>query len=465
MKKYFLAVDIGASSGRHILASVEGGKIVLEEVFRFPNGPIADSDGQLVWDYEELFRNIVRGLAECRKRGKIPCSMAIDTWGVDFLLLDGADRVIGKSVSYRDRRTEGIDTEVAKLVSDEELYERTGIQKMPFNTVYQIAALKKSNPEQLEAAKTMLLMPDYLNFRLTGVKHTEYTIASTTNLVNAGKREFDTELIHKLGYPAHLFPKLHKPGETVGNLRPEIKNEIGFDLTVLHAPSHDTASAVAAIPTNSEYAAYLSSGTWSLMGIESFVPLISKEAREANFTNEGGVFGRYRFLKNIMGLWIIQCLRKENDNRYSFAEMSEMARKTGNTGLRIRVNDNAFLSPDSMTQAILNHLGLKALGLSEMLSVVFFSLADSYAETIEEIRGISGRKIDALHIIGGGSQNTYLCELTAKTLDIPVFAGPTEATAIGNILSQMLAGGIFTSLSEARSVVFSSFEVKKIEVE
>lgn len=179
------------------------------------------------------------------------------------------------------------------------------------------------------------------------------------------------------------------------------------------------------------------------MGIESFVPLISKEAREANFTNEGGVFGRYRFLKNIMGLWIIQCLRKENNNRYSFAEMSEMARKTGNTGLRIRVNDNAFLSPDSMTQAILNHLGLKALGLSEMLSVVFFSLADSYAETIEEIRGISGRKIDALHIIGGGDQNTYLCELTAKTLDIPVFAGPTEATAIGNILSQMLAGGNF----------------------
>ena len=464
MNTYYLAVDIGASSGRHILGWMENGKILLEEIYRFPNGT-ALKNGHQCWDHEGLFTHIVAGLKKAKEIGKVPSYLGIDTWGVDFLLLDKDGSVIGDSVGYRDKRTEGMDAEVYKLIPEAELYARTGIQKQLYNTVYQLMALKTQNPEQLEAAETFLMMPDYLNYRLTGVAHQEYTNATTAQLVNIETGEWDLELLEKLGYPTKLFQnKLSMPGEVVGKLSPEIVSEIGYDLTVIHPASHDTGSAVLAVPTNSDNVAYLSSGTWSLMGIERLIPDSSEKACAHNFTNEGGVDHRFRFLKNIMGLWIIQSIRKELGGKYSFAELCDMATALGDTPYRIDVNDHSFLAPDSMMDAIRAYCKAPEMPLDHMLVAVYRGLAECYAETIREITEMSGKAPDALHIIGGGSKDDYLNELTAKALDIPVYAGPTEATAIGNLLAQMIGTGVFSSIAEARETVFRSFDVKKINV-
>ncbi len=463
MNTYYLAVDIGASSGRHILGWMEDGKIRLEEVYRFPNGTSL-KNGHQCWDHEGLFAHIVAGMKKCKEIGKVPSYFGIDTWGVDFLLLDKNDQVIGDAVGYRDHRTDAIDTEVYKYIPEAELYARTGIQKQLYNTVYQLMALKTQNPEQLEAAETFLMMPDYINFRLTGVKHQEYTNATTAQLVNIQTGEWDLEMIERLGYPVRLFDKkLSMPGETVGTLSPEIVAEIGYNLTVIHPASHDTGSAVLAVPTNSDNVAYISSGTWSLMGIERMIPDSSEKACAHNFTNEGGVDHRFRFLKNIMGLWIIQSIRKELGGKYSFGELCDMATALGTTPYKINVNDPGFLAPDSMMGAIRAYCNAPDMPLDHMLCAVYQGLADCYAATIEEITEMTGKKPDALHIIGGGTKDDYLSELTAKALDIPVYAGPTEATAIGNLLSQMLGTKLFASIAEARETVFRSFDVKKIE--
>ena len=461
MNTYFLAVDIGASSGRHILGWIENGRLCLEEVYRFPNG-VNKKNGHLCWDHEGLFENIVEGMKKCAEIGKIPSYMGIDTWGVDFLLLDKDGGVIGDAVGYRDSRTEGIDKEVYKYVPEDELYSRTGIQKQIYNTVYQLMALKEQAPDQLWAADKLLMMPDYLGYRLTGVCHQEYTNATTGQLVNIGTGEWDMGLIRRLGYPEKLFGKLSMPGETLGRLSPEIAARVGYDLTVIHPASHDTGSAVLAVPTNSDNIAYLSSGTWSLMGIERLNPDASEKARAHNFTNEGGYDKRYRYLKNIMGLWIIQSIRRELGGKYSFAELCDMATALGDTEYRINVNDSRFLAPDSMMGAIREACGSPDMPLDHMLCCVYHSLAECYAETIREITEMTGKKPEALHIIGGGSKDSYLNELTAKALDIPVYTGPTEATAIGNILAQMLGVGVFGSIAEAREMVFASFDVKKV---
>lgn len=463
MKTYYLAIDIGASSGRHILGWMEDGKIQLEEVYRFPNGNIK-KNGHRCWDHESLFENIVQGMKRCAEIGKIPSYLGIDTWGVDFLLLDEKGNVVGDAVGYRDSRTEGMDEKVYELIPEAELYARTGIQKQMYNTVYQMMALKQQAPEQLEQAHAFLMMPDYLNYCLTGVCQQEYTNATTGQLVNIATGEWDLELIERLGYPTRLFGKLSMPGEAVGGLRPEIAEKVGYNLTVMHPASHDTASAVLAVPTNSDNAIYLSSGTWSLMGVESLVANASKQACAHNFTNEGGYARRYRFLKNIMGLWIIQSIRKELDGKYSFAELCDMATALGDTPYRINVNDQSFLAPESMMGAICKYCGVEDMPLDHMLCCVYHSLAECYAQTVKELKEISGKTLDALHIIGGGSKDDYLNELTARALDIPVYAGPTEATAIGNLLSQMLGSGVFSSIAEARETVFRSFDVKKVEI-
>ena len=457
MKKYFLAVDIGASSGRHILGHIDEGKLVLEEIYRFPNGTSL-KNGHQCWDHEGLVENIIKGMEKCREIGKIPSYMGIDTWGVDFLLLDKDGEVVGDSVGYRDNRTVEIDKEVYKYIPETELYRRTGIQKQLYNTVYQLMALKTQAPEQLDAAETLLMMPDYLGYRLTGIAHQEYTIATTAQLVNIESGEWDIELIEKLGYPKKLFGKLYMPGEELGRLSPDIAKRVGYDLTVIHPASHDTGSAVLAVPTNSDNIVYLSSGTWSLMGIERLEADSSEIARCHNFTNEGGYGRRYRFLKNIMGLWIIQSIRRELDGKYSFGELSEMAEAVGDTEYRINVNENRFLAPESMINAI-----KEACNAPEM-SLVYHSLAECYASTIAEISDMTGKTPDSLHIIGGGSQDGYLNKLTAKAVGIPVYTGPTEATAIGNILSQMLGAKAFATVSEARETVFRSFDVKKTEI-
>ena len=462
MNTYFLAVDIGASSGRHILAHIEDGKLCLEEVYRFPNGTSL-KNGHQCWDHEGLVENIIKGLEKCAEIGKIPSYMGIDTWGVDFLLLDADGKVIGDAVGYRDSRTETIDAKVYEYVSQNEIYRRTGIQKQLYNTIYQLMALKEQAPNQLSSAAKLLMMPDYLGYRLTGVCHQEYTIATTAQLVNIETGEWDMELISALGYPEKLFHKLSMPGEVLGKLSPEIAQRIGYDLTVIHPASHDTGSAVLAVPTNSDNIVYLSSGTWSLMGIERMTPDSSERACRHNFTNEGGYDHRYRFLKNIMGLWIIQSVKRELGGKYSFGELSDMAEAVGDCQYRINVNDNCFLAPESMIDAIKKACSAPDMPLDQLLCCIYHSLAECYAETIEEIVDMTGKRPDALHIIGGGSKDGYLNKLTASVLDIPVYTGPTEATAIGNILSQMLGVGVFESVSAARECVFNSFDVQKIE--
>ena len=461
MNTYFLAVDIGASSGRHILGWIEDGRLCLEEVYRFPNGTSL-KNGHQCWDHEGLFESVVAGMKKCAEIGKIPSYMGIDTWGVDFLLIDADGQVIGDAVGYRDDRTIGIDKKVYEFIPEDELYARTGIQKQLYNTVYQLMALKEQAPEQLEKAEKLLMMPDYLGYKLTGVCHQEYTNATTGQLVNIETGEWDIELIRRLGYPEKLFGKLSMPGETLGKLSPEIAEKVGYDLTVIHPASHDTGSAVLAVPTNSDNIAYLSSGTWSLMGVERLTPDSSAAARAHNFTNEGGYDKRFRYLKNIMGLWIIQSIRRELGGKYSFAELCDMATALGDTEYRINVNDSAFLAPKSMMDAIRKYCNAPDMPLDHMLCCVYHSLAECYAETIREICEVTGRKPEALHIIGGGSKDDYLNTLTADVLDIPVYAGPTEATAIGNLLSQMLGAGVFSSVAEARQTVFESFDVKKI---
>ena len=302
MERYYLAVDIGASSGRHILAHMEDGKMVLEEVYRFPNG-MDNRNGTLCWDVERLFAEIRNGLKKCGELGKIPSTMGIDTWAVDYVLLDKDDRILGQTAGYRDGRTEGMDEEVYKIISPEDLYARTGIQKQIFNTVYQLMAVKKSHPEYLEQAETFLMTPDYFNFLLTGVKKNEYTNATTGQLVDPVTNDWNYELIDKLGYNRNIFLPVSMPGTVVGEFTEEICKEVGFNCTVVLPATHDTGSAVLAVPTNDDDALYISSGTWSLMGIERKEADCSMEAMRANFANEGGYDHRFRFLKNIMGLW------------------------------------------------------------------------------------------------------------------------------------------------------------------
>lgn len=456
---YYLAIDIGASSGRHILGYIENGKIITEEIHRFPNGAKADENGVLCWDINGLFREILAGMKKCADRGVIPESMGIDTWGVDFVLTDKSGQLIGKSVSYRDKRTDN----VSLAVSDEELYFRTGIQKQKFNTIYQLAYLKENFPESLEKAEHMLMLPDYLNYLLTGKIAQEYTNATTTGLVNAQKCNWDFDLIKRLGFTEKIFGEIKQPCTFIGNLKPEISREVGFDTRVILTASHDTASAVMAVPSEKQDAIYISSGTWSLMGIETDKPNCSAESAAHNFTNEGGFNRRYRYLKNIMGLWIIQQLRHELDDKYSFAELCEMAEEA-KTDTLIDCSDDTFLSPKSMMGAIESccdiHKLEKPRSVGEFARVVYRSLALCYKKTAEEIENITGMKYPIIHIIGGGSNADYLNRLTAEFTGKTVCAGLSEATAFGNIAAQLLAAGEAETLAEIRRIVRNSCDFK-----
>ncbi len=463
MEKYYLAVDIGASSGRHILGHLENGKIELEEIYRFENG-MDHKDGKLLWNVERLFVEILNGMKKCKELGKLPVSMAIDTWAVDYVLLDEKDQILGDTYGYRDHRTDGMDAEVAKILPEPELYAKTGIQKQIFNTIYQLMAVEKKTPEIMKQAKTLLMLPDYFGFRLTGNKLSEYTNGSTTQLVDPHTYQWDKELIQSLGYPEEIFLPLKMPGTKVGNLLPQIREEVGYDLEVVLCGSHDTASAVMAVPQTEGDGIYISSGTWSLMGIESPEPIITKEAAAANLTNEGGYDHRFRFLKNIMGLWMIQSVRHEYQDAWSFAQLCDMAEESRDFSSRVDVNDQSFLSPDSMIEAIKQYC--KKTGqpvpetVGELAAVVYRSLAQSYGETVKELETIAGRTYDSIHIIGGGSNAAYLNQLTADATGKTVYAGPGEATAIGNLLAQMIHAGDLADLKGARQCVRDSFEIK-----
>lgn len=460
--QYYLAVDIGASSGRHILSHLQDGKMVLEEIHRFPNG-MKDVGGTKVWDSAGLFEEIKAGMKKCAALGKIPVSMGIDTWAVDFALLDADDKLIGQTVGYRDGRTRGMDGEVYRMIPLEELYQRTGIQKQIFNTIYQLMAVKKQKPAELEAARTMLMIPDYFDFLLTGNKVTEYTNASTTQLLNPETKEWDYELIDRLGYPREIFTPIALPGTQVGELTAEIQKEVGFNCKVVLPATHDTGSAVVAVPSVGEDAAlYISSGTWSLMGTELQKADCSLESMKRNLTNEGGYDYRFRYLKNIMGMWMINSARSELAPDMGFGEICEQASKAGIASL-VDANADRFLAPESMVkevQAACAETGQQVPeGIAEVAAVIYNSLAKCYADTAAEIEQMTGRHYDSINIVGGGANAVYLNQLTAKACGKTIYTGPTEATAVGNIAVQMIAGGELADLSAARRCIFDSFEI------
>ncbi len=465
MGKYYLAVDIGASSGRHILAEVVDGYMKLEEVYRFQNG-MQEKNGALCWDLEQLFSEIKTGMKKCKELSKIPVSIAVDTWGVDFVLLDENDRIIGDTVGYRDRRTLGMDCEVEAIVPQMELYQRTGIQKQSYNTIYQLQAIKAKHPEQLAHAETMLMLPDYFHFLLSGEKKMEYTIASTSQLVSAETGDWDLGLIEKLGFPTRIFRTVSMPGTLEGYLRREVQEEVGFNCAVVLPASHDTGSAVLAVPAEGEDVVYISSGTWSLMGVERREPDCSKESMEADFTNEGGYDHRYRYLRNIMGLWMIQSVKKELKEDLSFSQLCALAEKEKIASI-VDCNDASFMAPESMIQAVQDFCRESGQQIpetvGEIAAVIYNSLAKCYADTLEHLERLTGKYYDTVYVVGGGSNAEYLNKLTAEYTGRKVSAGPGEATSIGNVMVQMLYAGEFADLDEARACVRRSFGIRMYE--
>lgn len=469
MEKYYLAVDIGASSGRHILSHMENGKMVLEEIYRFPNG-MEEHQGKKTWNVDALFGEIKTGMKKCKELGKMPVSVGIDTWAVDFVLLDQNDERIGDAVAYRDERTKNMDEKVYELIAEKELYGRTGIQKQIFNTIYQLMALKTKNPDDLQNASKLLLIPDYFNFLLTGKAVTEYTNATTTQLVNAQTKDWDEELIHKLGYPVSIFQQIQLPGTVLGSVKKDIEKEIGYTCKVVLPATHDTGSAVVAVPVAEEFGEenvlYISSGTWSLMGTELQEADCSEESRQHNLTNEGGYQYRFRYLKNIMGLWMIQSVKKEIGGELGFGEICEAASKCDITSI-VDCNDDRFLAPANMTEevrAACRESGQKEPeGIAEVAAVIYNSLAKCYANAKLEIEDMTGKSYDSIHIIGGGANADYLNRLTVKATGNKVLAGPIEATAIGNLAVQMITDGVLGSLQDARKCILESFPIERYE--
>ena len=471
-KMRHLAIDIGASSGRHIVGEVVEGRLQLTEVHRFEN-KLVERDGHLCWDIDNLFEQVVLGLKACAERGLSPDTMGIDTWAVDFVLLDAAGERLGDAVAYRDARTEGVRDELerAGILPFDEHYARCGIQYQSFNTAYQLVALKREHPEQLAAASALMMVPDYLAYRLTGAQACEYTNASTTALVSAATRDWDGELIDRLGIDRALFPKIVQPGASLGQLKADIQERVGFDCRVIAPATHDTGSAWLAVPASDAQSVFMSSGTWSLIGVENKEPVLTSESRELNFTNEGGAYGTYRYLKNIMGLWMAQCVRREliarDGDAPSFAELADMAAAVEGEPALVDVNDQRFLAPASMIDEVRDacydagqHVP-ETIG--ELMQCVFCSLAKAYAEAVSHLSRLTGTVYRRINIVGGGCQNAYLNQVTANACGIPVYAGPVEGTALGNIMVQLIAMGEVADLAAARALVRQSFEIKKIE--
>lgn len=460
MNKYYCAIDIGASSGRVILFWIENKKLVCEEVHRFPN-QIAQNNNYLVWKHDALFNEVLFGLKKCKEINKIPYSISIDTWGVDFVLLDDSNEIIGETICYRDDHVNGMDQEVNKIISEYELYQRTGIQKLSFNTIYQLIAIKNQQPEWLRQASKFLMIPDYFNYRLTNQFSCEYTNASTTQLLDVHTRDWDLELLEKLGLPTHIFPIINQPGFILGEISDEIQSQLGYCSKVVLTASHDTGSAVVAVPMRSnEDTVYISSGTWSLIGLELNEPMLDQKSFMSNFTNEGGYNHTIRFLKNIMGLWLIQSLVIEFKDKYTYSELNFGAEHETINSI-IDCNDSSFLAPKSMKSAIALYCEQTNQQIPrtpfEYARVVYRSLAFSYKKTILEFEDITNKKINTIYIVGGGSQADYLCQLIANCTSRKVIAGLSEGTAYGNAIVQMIANYDFDSLEKARECLSNSF--------
>ena len=463
-----LGIDLGASSGRAMLGTLEGKKLTIREIHRFLNEPVTLC-GRFVWDMPRLFHEIKQALLKLSRSGETVDAIGIDTWGVDFGLLDKNGHLLSLPVHYRDARTNGIPEKVRAIIPDGELFARTGIAFNSFNTLYQLYAMKEEGDPALESAQDLLFLPDLLAYFLTGKKGTEYTIASTSQLLDPFKRDWDRELMEKLGIPAHIFGEVKLPGTVRGTLLPEIAKECGVaQIPVIAIGGHDTASAVAAVPAQEKDFAYISSGTWSLLGAEVQKPLCTEGVMKANYTNEGGVDGSIRLLKNIMGLWIIQECKREWDRRgseTSFGELVELSMQAPAFKAILDVDDACFLAPGDMparVQAYCEKSGQAVPeGKGEISRVIYESLALKYRWAIERLEEDMLKKpIEALHIVGGGSKNALLNQFTAEAIRRPVIAGPDEGTIIGNLLVQAQALGAISGIRELREVVENSFPTK-----
>lgn len=467
----YLAVDLGAESGRVVAGQFDGRTLQLTEVHRFANEPVKVLD-TLHWDTLRLFHEIKQGIrkAVAGCEGEI-AGVSTDTWGVDFGLLDKHDGLIANPVHYRDHRNDGMADKVFDLVPNAEVYGRTGIQFLPFNTLFQLMGVETHQPDQLQAARTLLFTPDLLNFWLSGEKRAEYTIASTGQVLEACTRQWDLMLFDQLGLPAGILPQLVAPGTMLGNLRPTVAAELGLAgaIPVIAAGSHDTASAVAAVPAGQANWAYLSSGTWSLLGVELAEPLLEAKAMHLGFTNEGGVANTIRFLRNIMGLWLLQECRRSwqrSGTTYSYDELVQAAAQAPPFQSLVNCDDPSFLAPEDMPAALGDYCvrtGQPApQSVPELVRCCLESLALRYRATVEDLQQLTGQHIEVLHIVGGGSKNRLLSQWTADCLGIPVQCGPVEATAAGNILVQAMARGQIKDLAQIREVVRQSFPVETL---
>ena len=453
--KDFLAIDIGASSGRHILGRMEAGKLVLEEIYRFPNAP-KRVNGHLVWDVDSLFEEILAGMKKAGEMGRAPESVGIDTWGVDYCLLDKNYGRIGEAFCYRDSRTEEVIPEVHARIPFASLYEKTGIQFASFNTIYQLYSDKVSG--KLNKAEHMLMLPDYFHFLLTGKLSREYTNAATTGLVSAIPRTWCGEITSALGFPDKLFPQTSPSGTVLGELKKDIQSIVGYNAKVVLPATHDTASAVVASLAE-EGTPYISSGTWSLLGIVSKAPRTDEKSLLFNYSNEGHIGHKVRFQKNIMGLWLIQQIRREAAEHLSFAQLTALA-KDNPTDCRIDVNDARFLAPANMLREVQSAAG-KNLSLGEAAYCVLASLACGYRDAVLQLQSVTGEKYTDLNVMGGGSQNRLLNELTARETGLKITVGPVEATAIGNLLVQMSSAGEL-DIKSSKQLVKKSFETEEI---
>jgi rhamnulokinase len=456
-RKVYLAVDLGAESGRVIAGLWDGRKIRLEEIHRFPNGPVSLA-GTLRWDVLRLWGEIQNGLALAGKKfGNAIESVGADTWGVDFVLLNKQNEILGLPYHYRDARTNGLMEKAFKKVPRAEIFAQTGLQFMQLNSLYQLLAWQAHSPAILDAADCLLFMPDFFHWAMCGARRAEFTIASTSQFVHPLRRNWSLPLLKKLGLPTHFLPRIVSPGTVLGKMG---------RMKVVAPPSHDTAAAVAGVPTaNTGKAnwAYISSGTWSLMGVEVRKASLSRQALDLNMTNEGGLDGTYRLLKNIMGLWLVQQCRKSLETRgrrHDYGQLAQLAAKSAPLRSIIDPDDARFLNPPDMPRAIQDYCGETRQPIpkspGELARCCFESLALRYGEVLQSLETLTGEKVEVIHIVGGGSQNKILSQFTADVCQRPVITGPIEATALGNLLTQVRASGELSSLSEMRDVIRAS---------
>lgn len=463
-----IAFDLGASGGKVLSGELNEGKLMTKEIHRFANDPVQVSN-HLYWDILRLFHEIKQGLLKARWQGLQQIkAIGIDTWGVDYGLLAENGQLLGNPFHYRDKQTDGMMEQVRKIVDDQELFQRVGIQFMPINTIYQLVAMNSDPHSILHHAHSLLMIPDLLRYYLTGEKANEYTIASTSQLVNPLTRDWDLELIEKLGLPTHLFTEIVQPATVAGQLLPSLSEELSIpQIPVVAVGEHDTASAVVAVPASEEHFAYLSCGTWSLIGTEIDEPVLTERALALNFTNEGGIEGTYRLLKNIMGLWLLQeCKRSwEKDGQaISYSEMTAAAHDATPFRSFVDPDDEMFLHPTDMPAQIKQYCRQTNQPvpeqIGEIVRCIVESLAMKYRFALDLTEELSGKRFNGLHMVGGGIQNELLCQYTANALERTVWAGPVEASAIGNIMTQYIALGQVADLQQARQIIAASFPMQ-----